>query len=115
MEPVKIKGTVKRVLEQSGTTSAGKTWTKKTLVIDNGSQYSNLAPVVFFGDKSQAVTAKEGDNVEVSLYVGGREYNGKYYPDLQGDSVTVSGGAVSTPASQPVAQPVGEDLDQLPF
>ena len=117
MEPVKLKGRVNRVIDESGMTQSGKGWKKRTVIVDTGSKFSNLAPVTFFGDKVSQANVSEGEQVEVTLFLGGREYNGKYYPDLSGDKIEVLGkGSVpSAPPVEPATITNGSNDDDLPF
>lgn len=84
----KQKGKVIKVMAESGTSAKGE-WNKTTVVIDNGSQYSNTVPYVFFGKTPQELAVSEGQEAEVSFYVGGREWNGKFFSDLKGESITI--------------------------
>ena len=62
-----IKGRITKVLQlENGTSKAGKAWEKQSFVLDTGAQYS---PEVCF-------------SVEVAFNVSSREFNGKYYHNL---------------------------------
>lgn len=113
----KVTGKVIDIQTQSGDNKNGG-WTRTTVVVETESKFNNTVPVSFFNDTPQCSV---GDNVEVEFYVGGREYQGKYYAQIDGKSVSVtSSGGNATP---PVAQPKGvaDDIEaqdssvQLPF
>lgn len=120
---VEVKGTVYKVLEQSGTSkSTGNSWTKKTVVVKTNSQYDNLIPFEFFNKEVDAV---EGQSVTVTGYVGGSEWNGKFYPSLKGDQVSSLSPSSPQPSGMqpnpefapppPPPAPTEEEEDDLPF
>ena len=56
---------------------------KRLIVIDNGQQYSNLVPLELMKDNvSKTDGHRVGERVIAKVDVGGREYDGKYYPNL---------------------------------
>ena len=81
---------------------------KVTAVIDckaDGDKYDRIVPVVGFGKGAVALEGiAEGDEVEMEVYLGGREWNGKYYPDIACKSVRV----VAMAARPADAEPVGK-------
>ena len=83
---------------------------KQTVVIDNGRKYQNLAPVNFFGADAVEIVAsaqvRSGDKVEVDVYIGGREYNGKFYADIAGQDIRVID---KTPPEFQDAPPITDD------
>lgn len=108
-----VKGAVHAVLTQTGKGKNGD-WTKKTVVVQTASKYNNLVPIEFFNSEANC---SQGDEVEVEFFVGGREYQGKYYPQLDGNKVTVIGNP-SVPTHQEAAAQmaaVEDEQDDLPF
>ena len=87
MSKVVIKGTVLKLDSQSGE-SNGKTWERQTLVVKTSNEYNNTIPIGFF---NKGVNVPVGAEVEVDVYVGGREWQQKYYPQLDGSEVKVVG------------------------
>jgi len=110
----KMSGKVHTVINDSGTTKKGDPWNKRTVVIDNGSDFNNLIPIVFFGERMENAVCNEGDNVDVTFYVGGREWQGKYFADISGDKLDVVGGQ-SAPKPTPQPAIVEDEDDSLPF
>ena len=48
---MELKGKIESKLKaETGTSKAGKEWTKQTLVINNGDQYNPNVAISFFGD-----------------------------------------------------------------
>ena len=61
-------------------------------VIVTNSKKNNEISITGFGDVVQSVNGlKQGDEVKVSFYVSGKEYNGRYYVSLIADSVMLIG------------------------
>jgi single-stranded DNA-binding protein len=70
------------------TTKAGKDII--TLVLQVEGTYPQLVPIKFFGrlaDEAGALT--KGDVVEVTGHLGGRDWNGKVYGDIIGETLEV--------------------------
>ena len=80
-----IKGRITKVLQlETGTSKAGKSWEKQSFVLDTGAQYSPEVCFSVFGDEKVKMLEKfaEGQEVEVAFNVSSREFNGKYYHNL---------------------------------
>lgn len=104
-----VTGTVHHI-GQVETFSSG--FTKRTLVVHNGSEYDPLVPIEFKKDKGALLDRlRLGQDVTVHINLGGREYNGKYFPSVTGWKLE---GATSAPAPEPVSAP-DPDGDDLPF
>tara|TARA_R110001599_G_C11710909_1_gene604287 strand:+ start:176 stop:502 length:327 start_codon:yes stop_codon:yes gene_type:complete len=71
---------------ESGTSKAGKEWQKQTVVIDTGDEFNNLVAVSAFGeDKIKNLNKLEiGMTVVILCNVYSREYQGKYYHNIDG-------------------------------
>lgn len=85
MSELKVKGKIVKILEkESGTSNAGKDWVKQSFVIDTGAQYNPEICFSCFGDKKVEMleNLNENQEVEVSFNISSREFNGKYYHNL---------------------------------
>ena len=83
---MEVKGKLIKKLEvQSGISKAGKDWKKQTVVIDTGEDFNNIIAISAFGDKlEQLEDLEENMNVAISCNVYSREYNGRYYHNIDG-------------------------------
>ena len=83
---MEVKGKLVQILElESGTSKAGKEWQKQSIVIDTGEEFNNLVCVSAFGDKIAKMNMlEEGMTVTILCNVYSREYNGKYYHNIDG-------------------------------
>jgi hypothetical protein len=100
---------------ESGITKAGKGWSKTTFVIDTGGEYPKKIAIDVMGDKVQLPNV--GEDVTVSLNIESREYNGKWYTNVNAWKVETGAGqsAPTAPsANVPAAAKMGEP-DDLPF
>jgi hypothetical protein len=80
-----VQGKLSRKLSvEGGTSQAGNEWTKQSFLIDTGAQYNPEVCFQLFGeDKIEMLNQHdEGDQVEVSFNLSSREYNGKYYHNI---------------------------------
>lgn len=67
----------------TGQTAAGKDWSKKDMVFETEGTYPKKICVTFFGEKEgQLTNLNEGDLVDVSFSVESREYNGKWFSNI---------------------------------
>ena len=86
MSDLKVSGKITSILDvEKGTSKAGKDWQKQNFVIDTGEKFNNIICFQVFGvDKCESLTKynKVGDVVNVSFNVSSREFNGKYYHNL---------------------------------
>jgi len=110
-----MTGKIILILEaEKGTSKAGKEWIKQGFVIDNGSQYNPEVCFSLFGDDKTKLLNDlvEGQQVEVSFNISSREFNGKYYHNLDAWKIK----AVDALENEPVpAESFGSEEDDLPF
>lgn len=102
MAIIKEKGTIAVLGEvQSGTSQSGNPWYRQTIVVDvagyNGS-YRKVALQASGNIVGDLEAAQIGDKVEVSYQVTAREYNGRWYNNVDLYKVEF------TEASAPVVQ-----------
>lgn len=120
MAELSIKGKVIKVLpELSGTSQAGKTWVKQDFVIEEiEGSYPKKICFTGFGDKVVPVvkTLTVGQEVEVYFNAESREYNDKYFTQLNAwkisknpNGITNAPTATTQTASEPVGNPPLDD------
>jgi len=122
---LEITGTLKQILDpESGTSKAGKEWNKTDFVIETADQYPKLVCFTLFGDKTDLISnIKLGDEVDVSFNLESREYNGKYFHNVNAWKVILktSGVENNTQANIPPEfqeeppEPAEGDGGNLPF
>ena len=115
-----ITGKLVKVLDiENGTSKAGKEWKKQSFVIDTGAQFNPEVCFSLFGEDKIAMLQgiNPGEEIEVSFNLSSREYNGRYYHNIDA-------WRISKPATAVVAAPADEDPfpakaaaeeDDLPF
>ena len=84
---MKITGKlVKKLQVEAGTSKAGKSWEKQSILVEqSGTEYNKEVVISFFGDKVKSLRdIEEGSQVNVSINLSSREYNGKYYHNIDG-------------------------------
>lgn len=71
-------------------TSANGDWERKQIVFEDLNGEGRKVPVDFFGKKKvrPLETLQVGTYAEVSFTIDGREHEGRWYPQLNGISVT---------------------------
>ncbi len=78
---VEIVGTLKEVQEVI-TFDSG--FQKQTVIIETDSKYDKLIPLQLIKDNVGAMEGiAPGTRIKVAAYLGGREWNGKYFLDLK--------------------------------
>ena len=98
---------VKKLERETGFSKTGKAWEKQSIIVEqSGTDYNKEVVVTFFGDKIKSIRDIEvGSDVNVSINLSSREYNGKYYHNIQGWFCAKLGEETVAPA----------DEDALPF
>ena len=123
-----VKGRVSNILAvESGTSKAGKEWKKQGFIIDTGEQYNpEICFSVFGEDKLQMVAGLSvGEDVEVHFNLSSREFNGKYYHNIdawrvekgntQAAQNVVPDNAAPLPTSETAFDSNSSESDDLPF
>ena len=83
---MEVKGKLVKILElETGISKAGKEWKKQSILIDTGGDFNNEICVSAFGDKLEQMHKLEvGMEVSVLCNVYSREYNGRYFHNIDG-------------------------------
>lgn len=81
---LEVKGQLQQILPiQSGTSKAGKEWSKQEFVIETEEQFPKKVCFTLFGDKVSLLNGiSVGDQVEVSFNVESREFSGRWYHNI---------------------------------
>lgn len=99
---LKISGTITKILEiESGVSKAGKEWKKQAFVINTGADYNPEICFSLFGEeKITSLSAfSEGQQVDVSFNLSSREFNGRYYHNV--DAWRIESKEAGIPAEGP--------------
>lgn len=120
-----LKGKLTKILSvESGVARSGNSWKKQDFVIETDDQYPKTVCFTLFNDKvSMLSTISVGDVIEISFDVESREYNNKYYHNLNAWKITrvTNGGNGSDTAPPPYTlqdvppEPMDDQQDGLPF
>lgn len=93
---------------ESGTSRNGNTWQKQYFVVETQDLYPKKICFQLFGDKVNNCPAV-GDEVKVSFEIESREYNGRWYTQLNAWNVEKVGAA-----RQPVQAPAQGQVQSAP-
>ena len=87
MSNLELNGVIKKIMPiVEGTSKAGKSWKKAGFVVTTEGDYPKDVAFSVFGEEkvdNLMKFNKVGQRVDVSFNVESREYNDKYYTDLQ--------------------------------
>jgi len=76
---------VKKLERETGVSKAGKSFEKQSIMVEQNVDYKKEVVITFFGDKIKSLRDIEvGSDVNVSINLSSREYNGKYYHNIDG-------------------------------
>ena len=111
---MRINGRITAVLPlQEGTNEKGTAWSKQTAVVEESEgQYPQSLSFDMMGDKIVALTA--GQQVEVDFDTKAREYQGKWFNNVNAWKVTVVGQVLPVAPSATIPPVAGAEPD-LPF
>jgi hypothetical protein len=79
-----VKGRLIQVLPlQTGTSKSGNGWSKQEFVIETEEQFPKKVCFTLFGDKVSLLNGlTAGNQIEVSFNLESREFNGKWYSNI---------------------------------
>mgnify|MGYP003653328453 FL=1 len=99
---MEVTGKLVKILDlEEGTSKAGKSWQKQSVVIDTGGEFNNLTAVSAFGDKVEKLNRLElGMDVSILCNVYSREYQGKYYHNIDGYHFTDQSASQGDPGDE---------------
>ena len=122
---LELEGTLRQKLGVQQGTSARGQWAKQEFILEfPDGNFTSQACFTAFGQDKVAELAKYqvGDRIKVSFNIRGREYNGRWYNDLQIWRISPAGQATAAPAalvsapvsSAPVPDIPAPTLDDMP-
>ena len=81
---LQVKGKIQQILKPgSGVSRAGNEWKKQEFIIETSDQFSRKICFTLFNDKNSLLeNVIPGDEVEVSFNIESREFNGKWYHNI---------------------------------
>jgi hypothetical protein len=120
---MELKGKVVQLLEpQTGMGKKGQ-WKKQEFILETQAQYPKKICLSAWGDKIEQFNLAVGEDINVSVDLESREYNGRWYTearawkiDKTGSSSTSGGNGNAAPL--PTEEPFmsgGDATDDLPF
>lgn len=97
-----VKGTVIQILRpETGVSKAGKEWKKQEFVIETNEQFPKKVCFTLFGDKSSLLNGiSEGTEVEVHFNVESRDFNGKWFHNINAWKIDTAS-ASNAPSNYP--------------
>ena len=110
-----LSGKIK-LIQEPKTFDSGFTKREMVVVVEDG-KYPQEINLEFVQDKAALLDGLQpGQEVTVTFDIRGREYNGRYFNNLQGWKVTAQENASVTPASEQQQYPEPSDFgDDIPF
>ena len=76
---------VQKYERETGVSNSGKTWEKQSILVEQNVDYNKEVVISFFGDKIKKIIDIEVvTDVSVSINLSSREYNGKYFHNIDG-------------------------------
>ena len=124
---MEFEGVVYKILPATQGTSARGEWKKQEVIFELPNEFSRKVCVIFFNKESDVARLKEGVTYIVSVNVESREYNGRWYTNVNAWRINPT--AAAAPAAAPAApasteEPpfkesampaTADDVDDLPF
>lgn len=118
---MEISGKIIAVLPlQSGTGKSGKEWSKQEYVIKTADQYPKHCCFCVWNDKIETFGIAEGQDLDVSINIDAREWQGRWFNEVQAWKVVQRNVQQAAPTAITSAAPAelfnpSEDKDDLPF
>ena len=110
-----IDGKLVKILKQeTGVSKANKEWKKQSIVLEQDVEYNKEVVITYFGDNINKLQAiKLGDTLTCNVNISSREYNGKYYHNIDGWACGISSNFDNRTAIEEGLDHKGND--DLPF
>ena len=105
---LELEGTIRQKLGVQQGMSARGAWSKQEFVLEypDGTFTSQVCMLAFGQDKVQELDKYQvGDRVKVAFNIKSREYNGRWYTDIQIWRISPAGVAAPAAAPAPAAMP----------
>jgi hypothetical protein len=83
IEKLEIKGKIIEILPEKSGQSANGEWRKQEYILETDTSYPKKICFMAWGDKIGEFNLQQGENVEVSVDLESREYNGRWYTDVK--------------------------------
>ena len=80
---VEIKGKIIEILPEKSGQSANGEWRKQEYILETESHYPKKIYFMAWENKIGEFNLQQGENVEVSIDLESREYNGRWYTDVK--------------------------------
>ena len=98
---MKIKARIKKIMEvEKGTSKSGHEWKRQDFLVNQFTPFKDELCCSIFNDNiGLMANRKEGETVELELTIKSREWNGKYFTNVNCDMIG----------------PVSEDEEENPF
>jgi hypothetical protein len=113
---VTVKGTIIAVLERrGGTSSAGREWASQDFVLKEANSDDVIKFNVFGVENLANYDIKMNDEVEVTVVVNSREYQGKYYTDIRAIACTKTASASTATIGGSVIPAENPHVGEMPF
>ena len=92
---------VQKFDSEKGVSKSGKSWEKQAILIEQNTDYNKEVVISFFGDKIKSLRdIEEGSEVNVSINLSSREYNGRYYHNIDGWFIAKMGEETVAPTNE---------------
>ena len=106
---MQVKGTLQQILKlESGVSKAGKEWKKQDFILVTNEQFPKTVCFTLFGDKISLIDGiSEGSEVEVFFSVESRDFNGKWYHNINAWKIERAG-ASNAPKTYPPEFSIGD-------
>jgi len=121
---MQVKGTlIQKLKMESGVSKAGKEWKKQDFVVETNEQFPKKVCFTLFGDKITLIDGvNEGTEIEVFFSVESRDFNGKWYHNINAWKIEQAGNANYTTNYPPEfasgdipPEPADDSGNDLPF
>ena len=114
---MELSGKIVEVLDVVTGEGKNGTWKKQDYVIETlNSKYPKMVAFTLWGDKIDKFNIEKGTDLIASIEIESREYNGKWYTNVQAWDIKIDDTAAQgAPAPSMPEFEAGDSADDLPF
>ena len=91
-----IEGKLVKIFDlETGISQKGKEWKKQSILLEQDTQFNKEVVITFSGDKiSKLKQIQIGDNISCNVNISSREYNSKWYHNINGWTCATANGNI---------------------
>jgi hypothetical protein len=103
---MEISGTIIQIMPELNGTGRNGQWRKQEYILETAGTYPKKVCMTVWGESIDQFSLKQGDQVNASIDIESREYNGRWYTDVKAWKIEKSGATGATSSQTNTKSPI---------